>query len=172
MAKINPTPDFRAMAEETFKGLPAKVAEKARGFFQMSFIKEGFTDTSFIAWPKRLDDHRHKLLSQSLALRSSIRVEQADLKRIAISAGDNLPYAAIHNEGGTITVRVTERMRRYFWAMYHRTGESKYRFMALTRKETFTIRIPKRQYIGESHTLMTRLDRMFIDRIKEAQKNL
>jgi len=172
MAKINPVPDFEAMARNIMKDLPEKASQQGKNFFQGSFIKEGFTDSSFIAWPKRMDDMRHKLLSQSLALRSSIRIDQADMNRVQISAGRNLPYAAIHNEGGTITVTVTDKMRRYFWAMYYRTGQDRYRGMALTKKNKFTIRIPKRQYIGESHTLMQGIERTFVDQIKQAQKKL
>ena len=57
-----PTPDFRKIAEEVMKDLPKKVGEKALQFFLASFIKQGFTDTSFIPWVKRKDDLSHKLL--------------------------------------------------------------------------------------------------------------
>ena len=36
--------------------LPEKAGEKALQFFLASFIKQGFTDTSFIPWVKRKDD--------------------------------------------------------------------------------------------------------------------
>ena len=150
MAKPPELPDFRKIAEVAFEGLPQEVAEKARAFFMQSFIKEGFTDTSFIPWPKRKDSAGHKILSQSLVLRGSLRIAQADLKRVIINAGENIPYAAIHNNGGTITVRVTEKMKRYFWYMYQKTNDDTWKWMALTKKESLSIRIPKRQYIGES----------------------
>lgn len=44
--------DVHKLAVEALSGLPKKVGETARAFFLSSFIKEGFTDTSFIAWPK------------------------------------------------------------------------------------------------------------------------
>jgi phage gpG-like protein len=172
MAKPNEiqVPDFRKMAIEAFKGLPEQVGEKARAFFLMSFIKEGFTDSSFIAWPKGKGQNTNKLLSQSLALRGSIKVSQADMKQVVVSAGEGLPYAAIHNEGGTINVKVTDKMKKYFWFMYKKTGDTKYKFMALTTKKTLNIRIAKRQFIGESDTLNKQLDALFVARIIEAQK--
>ena len=44
--------------------------------------------------------------------------------------------------------------------------------MSEQKKETLTIKIPKRQFIGESETLMNELDKMFIDRIKQYFKTL
>lgn len=97
MAKKNEIPDFRKMAEELLQGLPKQVAEKAKAHFLMSFIKEGFTDVSFIPWPKRKDLEGHKILSQSLALRGSFRIARADLKLIHIIAGEGIPYAAVYH---------------------------------------------------------------------------
>ena len=162
-----PTPDFRKIAEEVMKDLPKKAGEKALQFFLASFIKQGFTDTSFIPWVKRKDDLTHKLLNQSYALKASGKIDKADLTEVNISFGEGLNYAAIHNEGGTITVKVSARMKRFFWYMYKKTEDEKWKWMALTKNETLTIKIPKRQYIGESETLMNKLDKMFIDRIKQ-----
>ena len=162
-----PTPDFRKIAEEVMKDLPKKAGEKALQFFLASFIKQGFTDTSFIPWVKRKDDLTHKLLNQSYALKASGKIDKADLTEVNISFGEGLNYAAIHNEGGTITVKVSAKMKRFFWYMYKKTEDEKWKWMALTKNETLTIKIPKRQYIGGSETLMNNLDKMFIDRIKQ-----
>jgi phage gpG-like protein len=162
-----PTPDFRKIAEEVMKDLPKKAGEKALQFFLASFIKQGFTDTSFIPWVKRKDDLSHKLLNQSYALKASGKIDKADLTEVIISFGEGLNYAAIHNEGGTITVKVSAKMKRFFWYMYKKTEDEKWKWMALTKNETLTIKIPKRQYIGGSETLMNNLDKMFIDRIKQ-----
>jgi len=61
-------------------------------------INQGFTDTSFIPWVKRVDTLPHNLLLQSLALKNSIRIAKQLPDRVVISAGDRLNYAAIHNE--------------------------------------------------------------------------
>lgn len=60
----------------------------------------------------------------------------------------NVAHAAIHEFGGTITVRITDKMRRFFWAKFRETRDEKYKWMALARRQTFTIRIPARPYIG------------------------
>lgn len=172
MADEPKIPDFKKIAEEALKDLPNEVALLAKNHFLKSFIKEGFEDTSFIAWPKRKDTDGHKLLSKSLSLRGSLKIDQATLKRIEVSAGEGLPYAAINNEGGVINVQVTKKMRKFFWYMFQKTKMQKYKMMALTKKDRFRIRIPKRQYIGESYTLNQEMDKKFINKIIEAQRKL
>ena len=166
------TPNFEAMAREIFKNISPKVAQKARAFFLQSFIKQGFTDTSFIPWVKRVDALPHKILSQSLTLKNSIRIAEQSPERVVISAGDRLNYAAIHNEGGTITVKVTDKMRKYFWAMYYKTQDSRYKWMALTDTEVLSIHIPKRQFIGESLVLNKQLEKLIIREMQRAEENL
>ena len=165
-------PDFEALAREALKDTPKRIAEAARNFFMQSFIKQGFTDASFIPWVRRRDALPHKTLSQSFALKNSLRIAQADLSKVMITAGEGLPYAAIHNEGGTITVKVTERMRRYFWVMFKKTKQERYKWMALTKKEHLTIHIPKRQYIGQSYTLDKKLEGIILEEIRKAERNL
>lgn len=173
MSKSIEIPDFKKIAEDALKDLPQDVAERARAFFLSSFHKQGFTDTSFIPWVKRSNTAlSHKILSNSLALRNSVKIKQATLKCIEISAGEGLPYAAIHNNGGTITVRVTDKMKKYFWAMFYKTGDAYWQNAALTTKTNFVIQIPKRQFIGESDTLNKNIDTWATTRIKQAEKRL
>lgn len=61
-----------------------------------------------------------------------------------------IPYARIHEFGGTITVPITPKMRRYFWYAYYQTLDDKYRFMALTKKTSFIITMPARPYFSPS----------------------
>ncbi|MGP1479538.1 MAG: hypothetical protein ACTTJI_07620 [Capnocytophaga sp.] len=49
---------------------------------------------------RRVDVLPHKILSQSLALKNSIRIAEQSPERVLIFAGDRLNYAAIHNERG------------------------------------------------------------------------
>ena len=60
----------------------------------------------------------------------------------------DVPYAAIHEFGGTVRVRVTDKMRRFFWFRFKQTRDDKYKWMALSRRQVFTIRIPARPYIA------------------------
>ena len=103
---------------------------------------------------------------------------------------NDLIYAAIHNNGGSITI--TPKMRKKFWAMYYRTlGTSKatadngkgrhkgktvthlnataesekWRRMALTKKTRFVM--PQRKFIGPSQTLTRELRRTVEDEIRK-----
>ena len=89
MAIFQP-PNFKAMAREIFKNISPKVAQKACAFFLQS--------CSFIPWVKRVDALPHKILSQSLTLKNSIRIAEQSPERVVISVVDRLNYAAIHNE--------------------------------------------------------------------------
>ena len=50
-----PMPDFNAMAAQLLNNLAPEIATEAQAFFKGSFDKEGFTDSGFMAWPKRKD---------------------------------------------------------------------------------------------------------------------
>lgn len=56
-------------------------------------------------------------------------------------------YPAVHQEGATFTVPVTKKSRKYFWAQYYKTGDSRWKAMALTPQKKFTITIPKRPFM-------------------------
>ncbi len=188
MAYETPTPDFLKMAEELLKELPAQVAEQALRHFNMSFEKQGFTDTSFIPWVKRADDltfgTNHPLLDKSGELSNSLAILSQTMQRIEIGTTGNIPYAGIHNSGGTIQVKVTPKMRRYFWFIYHSLTKGyahgseppdhilKWKHMALTRKQHLTIRIPQRQFIGRSEQLLKDIDELAIKTILNKFKSL
>ena len=95
---------------------------------------------------------------------------KAHVENGAVVFSTDLPYAAIHNEGGEIPV--TARMKRYFWARYYeanggmgrkKNGELRqtkknrrlsteadfWKAMALM-KVGQRIRIPQRQFLGWS----------------------
>lgn len=136
--------------------------------FDKNFERQGFFSE---AWqrrksPLRGDGH---LLVSSGDLRRSI---QSKVDDHSITFYSSSVYAGIHNEGGTI--RVTSRMKRYFWHKYMNAAgalvwcrrkngtlrkdkntrhindvASFWKGMALM-KEGKVIKIPKRQFIGYS----------------------
>ena len=117
------------------------------------------------------------LLVQSGTLRRSIIAKITD--RDSVLFQTTVPYAKIHNEGGTITV--TTRMKKYFWWKYitivgskrpkagtattyserfqrKKNGElrnNKRNYMAM-KKAGSKITIPKRQFIG-NHPYLEKL---------------
>lgn len=119
------------------------------------------------AWARRRSPMRQggATLIDSGALRKSISI-RADESSVTFST--DKPYAAIHNQGGEITV--TAKMKRFFWAKYYETagafGRRKdgnlrcdKRTIRLTSEADFwralalmkvgkKIRIPSRQFLG------------------------
>jgi phage gpG-like protein len=83
--------------------------------FDMNFRRKAFFDRP---WPEtKYRVRRGSLMMRSGALRRSVR---AQVVNTTIPFTSSLPYASIHNEGGSITV--TRRMQKYFWAMYYETA--------------------------------------------------
>ena len=72
------------------------------------------------------------------------RVSQSGT-RYSVEIGTNVPYARIHEEGGTITQPRSQKQRRFFWAMYYKTKDEKFKYAALSAKP-LTINIPARPY--------------------------
>ena len=134
--------------------------------FDKNFERQAFFSE---AWRRRVSPTRPggHILVDSGTLRRSIQSRTSDS---SITFFSTLPYAAIHNEGGEI--RVTNRMKAFFWHKYYeatgsfgrkKNGQRRndkrtvqlsteaefWKWMAL-KKEGSTIKIPKRQFIGAS----------------------
>lgn len=68
-------------------------------------------------------------------------------------------YADIHNEGGSITIPPNKGSMAHFWRMYYAAPsgveKSRWKAMALAMRagKSIKIKIPKRQFIGESKQL-------------------
>lgn len=132
--------------------------------FDRNFERQAFFND---AWMRRKSPTRPggTILVDTGTLRRSIRSRTTD---DSITFYTDLPYAAIHNDGGEIVV--TEKMKRFFWHKYYeatgsfgrkKNGERRndkrtrqlsteadfWRFMALKRAGT-TIRIPRRRFLG------------------------
>ena len=132
--------------------------------FDRNFERQAFFND---AWTRRKSPPRPggTILVDTGTLRRSIRSRTTD---DSITFYTDLPYAAIHNDGGEIVV--TEKMKRFFWHKYYeatgsfgrkKNGQRRndkrtrqlsteadfWRFMALKRAGT-TIRIPRRRFLG------------------------
>lgn len=136
------------------KGLTNKLAIVAVNFFKRNFRVGGFVDKPFKKW-KDSGKKSGKTLVKTGNLRRSIKKIVANFKGFVVGVTGNIAYAKIHNEGGKI--EITQKMRRQFWYMYGKTGEVKYKAMALTSKTH--IEIPERKYIGDSEAIEIALER-------------
>lgn len=73
---------------------------------------------------------------------------KATASGVSVTYGFDLsvvPYARIHEEGGTYTQTVTPKQRAFFWAQYKRTGQDKFVAMALSK--TLTVTMPARPFL-------------------------
>lgn len=94
---------------KTLKDIKVEAADE----FDQNFNHQAFFNEK---WARRKynDDESRGLLVQSGTLRRSITAKITD--RDSVLFQTTVPYAKIHNEGGTITV--TSRMKKYFWWKY------------------------------------------------------
>ncbi len=159
--------------------LPVAAGKIAKQHFQDNFRQGGFVNGGLHPWTpaKRLssggrgaDSHYPTLLSSRKHLFSSIGYTPGSAK---VTIFNDVIYASVHNEGGTVTVPVTAKMRRFAWAKYYALGgggkgpqegqkgpknanpeeAGKWKGLALTRKQSLTINLPRRQFMGESAEL-------------------
>ena len=138
--------------------MPAKMGNLAERHFKESFRQKGFVDESLEPWQARKNSGRGSLMIVSGALKRSIRRTTTTFNSVTIVAGDGVVnYAQIHNEGGTVHPTVTDKMRRFAWAMANKSkGESQgdmWKGIAMTRKSRLDIDIPQRKFMGKSATL-------------------
>lgn len=154
--------DIQDILRRILKDIQVELSDEFdRNFERQAFFSE--------AWQRKKSPFRqggHILLDTGRLRRSIQSRTTAD----SITFYTDLPYAAIHNEGGEIVV--TERMKRYFWHKYFAAtgsfGRKKdgsrrndkrtlqlsseaefWKFMALKKAGT-TIKIPRRQFLGAS----------------------
>lgn len=135
--------------------------------FDQNFERQAFFSQ---AWQRRKRPIRNEgraILVDTGQLRRSIK---SRINGDTIAFYTDLPYAAIHNDGGEIVV--TQKMKRFFWHKYYQAtgafGRKKdgsqrndkrtiqlsdeaqfWKFLALKKVGT-TIRIPRRRFLGAS----------------------
>lgn len=156
--------------------------------FSQNFERQAFFSEH---WQRRKSPLREgkSLMIQRGALRRSIK-GKADESGVTFAS--DLPYAAIHNNGGEI--RVTQRMKKFFWAKYYETaGNFKrkkdgslskgkrqtklsteaefYKALALMKIGS-VIKIPRRRFIGVSPQVEKIAQEIIIQGLKEFENAL
>lgn len=143
------------------KQLPDIVGLEAMQLFRENFIKEGWQDKTFSPWKRKKYPDGGRILASprqrgDKSLMNSIHILSKSDKSVTVGV-DGKPYARIHNEGGTIPVPTTEKLRKWAWAMFYKTGDNMYKAMAITKEKHIKVSIPKRQYMGNSQVLWDRV---------------
>jgi phage gpG-like protein len=186
MANIIKSINFGYAKENLLRDTARMAATESVKFFKESFRKGGFTNASFEQWKKKQSPlGGKKTMYITGALMKSIQKTEENTQRIVVSS-DTL-YSEMHNDGGTITV--TAQMKKYWWAQYTKLSGKKTKTKSgkesnsktnkkLTAKAEFCkrmalmkvgskIKIPQRQFMGESQTLMNELDKQLQTKIAE-----
>lgn len=134
--------------------LPEIVGVMAVNHFKLNFQNEAWGRVKWKevqrGWTRTGVRDDHKILTNTSDLGRSIEYKPESGKVTIFS--DKI-YAAIHNYGGKITV--TEKMKKWAWAMYYKTKSENYKALALTKKSHITI--PQRQFIGEDEELNNKI---------------
>ena len=146
--------DGRKMLEEMQKNLRRAMSQSAAAIethYKGSFRGQGFADGSS-KWKGRHKDtdKGRATLVKSGDLRRSIKASVSGPRSITLST--DVPYAEIHNEGGTITQAVTQKQSGFFWAKYYEATERKdiataQRWKRMALSKSLNITIPKRQFM-------------------------
>jgi len=146
--------------------LPVKVGNMAKAHYQDNIReRQGFLNNGVKQWAptKRQQSggasaaaNYGALQSSRNHLYSSIKYTPSDYR---VRVANELKYAPIHNYGGTVSPTVTPKMRKFAWAMHYKEAgkdknkDTQWKRLALTKKTKLNIKIPQRQFIGESREL-------------------
>lgn len=173
----------KSIQEEVDDRLPRKLGVLAVQHFKQNFRDSGFRNRGLQPWKRSLREvsgdkrasSRYKTLTS--ARNHLMNSTESIVGKGYVSIVNSVPYASIHNEGGTIhqNIPISPDMRKFAWAMFFksagiRKGKKskgatssenlspealKWRGLALTKKSTLSrsIQIPKRQFIGDSQEL-------------------
>lgn len=85
--------------------------------------------------------------SGMLRARTGFKVAQSG-KTTKIVFGNPLIYARIHEKGGITRPNVTTKMRKWAWRRFFETEDPKFKWLALTKRNQLTIKIPARPYLS------------------------
>lgn len=172
----------RELSQLIHRRLPVLIGRMAKDHFQNNFRLQGFLNNGLTRWPetrrqqsggKSAASQYGPLLSRHNHLFASIKYTPGDAS--VIIANDVL-YAPLHNWGGSTHPTVTDKMRKFAWTMFYKEAgikraksgktkkkrmaaaaenprASRWKALALTKKTKLNIRIPQRQFIGDSREL-------------------
>ncbi len=133
------------------KRIPNILATNTVNHFKKGFTTGGKqTNDSIGGWKERQHRKGGNTLVKTGTLQRDIQKRKVSFPQIIVGTSSvTSDYAQINNEGGTI--RITEKMRKFFWSQFYETKDVFWKNLALHKGSTITI--PKREYIGDSDSL-------------------
>lgn len=172
-----------AKAVEAAKGdILLKMGTIAVNFTLENFQKGGFQGASFEPWTPRKKPTKKtagkKVLTDTAQLRNSTRFA---VTGDSVTIQNNVPYAQIHNEGGTIQHQAREAIMNFRRSKSGGLKLAKIQTLNQRKKvvaqnkhtiPAHNTKMPKRQFIGYSPVLNDRIAPMVIQEILNEFKNL
>lgn len=130
---------------------------EAVNFSKERFVQKNWLDSTREPWEPRKKRSRGSLMVKSGRLKRSIRKISDGHNFVLI--GTDVPYAQLHNEGGTVdkisNVRSHSRSRK---------GRT---FNVVAHRRKMNLTVPKRQFLGNSRILGRRIERQIARDIQE-----
>lgn len=171
---------------------PTEAGNTALRFIDGNFKAQGWQGQSFQKWKP------NKRKGRILVNKGHLRNATYYISGIAmVTIKNTQPYANIHNEGGNIKIPVTDKMRKFAWAMYYKNGGGKtrktkqgnayssikldkkanqWKGLALTEKTYLNINIDQRQFAptksNPSPVLNKAVERGVVRAFKEIFNNI
>lgn len=135
--------------------IPKLVAADAERFFKESFRLQGWRDAGMRPWVRTKGGKAGRILKRTGLLMNSVRVEAVGTRIIASAGGSNIPYARIHNEGGTIegTFQVRAHQRKAHLARTRRGRITRKEAAVKAHERKVLTYMPRRQFMGPSKQL-------------------
>ncbi|MCG8186700.1 phage virion morphogenesis protein [Tenacibaculum finnmarkense genomovar finnmarkense] len=130
-------------------------------FSKDRFRQKNWVDTSQEKWTPRKRKRAGSLLVGPGSGRLKRSIRKISEGKYYVLIGTDVPYAQIHNEGGTI--KATARVRAHSRTRKGRNQPIKVK--AHTRQ--MNAKIPKRQFLGESAVLARRLENHMYDKVTD-----
>jgi phage gpG-like protein len=170
---ISQLPAFRDELKRSIERMPMVAGGTAVAFFKENFRRQGFlSDGTVKKWKARnkgaARNKGRALLIDSGTMRRDIRVLTASGMMVVV--GTTVPYAEAHNDGSDFkgTVKVPGHTRKGGRVRGHKRGGVRVRthkrdaakVSGHTKK--MDVKIPQRQFIGESSDLMSQLEQAYI----------
>lgn len=115
----------RQLDELRSRRMPVIAGRIAVDHFRNNFRRSGFVDNGLHSWTpaRRLSQSSSGAAARYPTLLSSrnhlFRSIRSSPSNTSVSVSTDAPYAAIHNNGGTVQPAVTPKMRRYAWYRYY-----------------------------------------------------
>jgi phage gpG-like protein len=167
---------------------PTEAGNTALRFVDGNFKAQGWQGQSFQKW--KPNKRKDRILVNKGHLRNATYYVTGITM---VTIRNTQPYANIHNEGGNIKIPVTDKMRKFAWAMYYKNGGGKakgksaraslrnqnadnWKGLALTKKTYLNINIDQRQFAptksNPSPILNTAVERGVVRAFKEIFNNV